>query len=176
VHIRRYLVVALLAGAAFQAGSALGAHNRQTPAGYSLAVQEICSGALLFDGSHQIGTRAGAIDVANDIRATGGHRLDLVDAVPKPAATTRVATRWIAVERRLVALYATNYLLIWDAIESANSPQELAGLPALVRPLLYGPDKLQGLAGRLEQSLDVPDCTGGAGPSSSEPIAQEQGQ
>ncbi len=175
MQIRRYVVVALLAGTVVQ--TALGASNAQTPAGYSLAVQEICSGALLFNGSHQIGTRAGAIDVSNDIRATGGHRLQLVDAVAKPAATARVATRWIAVERRLVALYATNYLLIWDAIESASSPQQLAGLPALVRPLLYGPDALQGLAGRLEQSLNVPDCTGGAGPVNSEPnAAPQQGQ
>jgi hypothetical protein len=171
MHSYRYLVVVLLTGTVIQTGSALAANSRQTPAGYSLAVQEICSGALLFDSPHQIGTRTGAIDVSNDIRATGGHRLQLVDAVPKPAATARVATRWIAVERRLVALYATNYLLIWDAIESADTPPELAGLPALVRPLLYGPDRLQGLAGRLEQSLNVPDCTGGARPSSSEPNA-----
>jgi len=176
MHRGTLLVAALLAGAVVQTGSALGADGAQTSRGYALAVTEICSGALLFNGTHRIGTEAGAIDVSNDIRATGGHRLDLVDAVPKPTAKAAAATRWIAIERRLVALYATNYLLIWDAIERANSPQELAALPALVWPLLYAPDRLQGAAARLAQSLDVPDCTGGAGRSSSGPNAEQQGQ
>src|SRR5262249_4021018 len=96
------------------------------PAEYARTVTHICRGALLFEGSHEIGTRAGAVAVSHDIRATGSRRLARVDAVPKPAATARVAVRWIAIERRLVATYATAYLQVWGAIEKATTPRQHA--------------------------------------------------
>ena len=133
----------------------------QTPAGYSRAVTQICAGALLFDGRHQIGTRAGAVAVANDIRATGTRRLGRVDAVTKPESNARLAADWIAVERRLVETYAASYLQIWDEIERANSAAQRAALPRALRALIGRPDKLQHEAGRLELRLRVPDCTGG---------------
>ena len=135
--------------------------GQATPTGYSQAVTRICAGALLFDGRHQTGTRSGAIDVSRDIRATGERRLRRVDAVPKPARTARLATRWIATERQLVAKYAWAYLQIWYAIERANTPHERGQLPAVLGALIHAPDELQRDAGQLEQALDVPDCTGG---------------
>lgn len=132
-----------------------------TPAGYSRAVTQICAGALLFEGSHQIGTRAGAIDVSRDIRATGSRRLRRVDAVSKPVGTAKLAARWIAIQRRLVETYASTYVRIWYAIEHAHSPQEHAKLPALLHALIGRPARLQGQAAKLEQQLQVPDCTGG---------------
>ena len=151
----------LFAGTVLLAGSPSAPVAPQTPAAYSRAVTEICAGALLFDGRHQIGTRAGAIAVSRDISATGGERLRRVDAVPKPASTARLAARWIAVERRLVQMYASTYLQIWSAIERAHSPRDHARLPALLQRLILRPDTLQRRAAELEQQLNVPDCTGG---------------
>jgi len=158
-------LAALFAGTVMLAGSPPAPVSSQTPAGYSRAVMQICAGALLFDGRHQIGTRAGAVAVSRAIRATGGKRLRRVDAVPKPASTARLAARWIAVERRLVQTYASTYLRIWYAIERARSPRERARLPALVHALIHRPDKLQRRATNLEQRLHAPDCTGGGGQS-----------
>jgi hypothetical protein len=124
-------------------------------------VTQICAGALLFEGTHQIGTRAGAIAVSQDIRATGSKRLRLVDAVPKPASTAELATHWLALERQLVQTYASTYLQIWYAIENADTPREHAKLPALLQALISRPYRLQGQAAQLEQQLYVPDCTGG---------------
>ncbi len=154
-------VAALLVAAAATAGTAHAVQLSQTPAGYSRAVTHICAGALLFDGRHQIGTRAGAIAVSNDIRATGTRRLGRVAAVPRPGGTTALAVHWIAVERRLVETYAATYLQIWDEIERANSPAQRAALPRALRALIARPDNLQHQAGRLELLLRVPDCTGG---------------
>ena len=142
--------------------------RQATPAGYSQAVMRICAGALLFDGRHQTGTRSGAIEVSRDIRATGDRRLRRVDAVPKPATTARLAIRWIATERQLVAKYAWAYLQIWYAIERARTPRERAELPAVLGALIHAPDELQREAARLEQALDVPDCTGGGHSSPSD--------
>jgi hypothetical protein len=151
----------LLAGSVALTGTPLPSAPVQTSAGYSRAVTQICAGALLFEGRHRIGTRAGAIAVSRDIRATGSRRLDRVDAVLKPASTAELAERWIAVERHLVQTYASTYLQIWYAIENADSPHKHARLPALLRTLISRPDGLQGQAARLAQELYVPDCTGG---------------
>ena len=156
------VVALLLAGAGLLAGSALASSTPPTPAEYSLAVTQICTGALLFDGRHQIGTRAGAIAVSRDIAATGGGRLRRVDAVPKPAASGALAGQWIAIERRLVAMYASTYLRIWDEIETGyGSPREHARLADVLHALVHKPDALQHQAAALEQRLSVPDCTGG---------------
>jgi hypothetical protein len=164
-------VATFLAGVAVHGGAAQAAQAPQTPARYSRAVEQICAGALLFDGRHQIGTRAGALAVSQDIRATGTRRLRRVDAVSKPAAAARLAGRWIAVERRLVETYASTYLQIWYEIERANSPARRAALPRVLHALIHRPDGLQYRAARLEQRLRVPDCTGGQ-PSTRTPTSQ----
>src|SRR4051812_9849747 len=92
-----------------------------TPAQYAQNVAAICDGARLFNGAHEIGTRAGALAVARDIRTTGRRRLQLVVATPRPVRTDHDARRWIDLERRLVAIYARNYVRIWIAIDRANS-------------------------------------------------------
>jgi hypothetical protein len=165
-------VTALLAAAAATAGAAHAAQLSQTPAGYSRAVTHICAGALLFDGRHQIGTRAGAIAVSNDIRATGTRRLRRVDAIPRPASIATIAAQWIAVERRLVETYAATYLQIWDEIEHANSAAQRAALPHALHALIARPDNLQQRAAKLELRLDVPDCTGGGQPGAPQPDSQ----
>jgi hypothetical protein len=124
-------------------------------------VTRICAGALLFEGRHASGTRAGAVAVSRDIEKTGTRRLRRVAAVPKPAAELAEITRWLAIERQLVAAYARDYLLIWDAIEGANSPAQRARMPARIDLLVHDPDALKRQAGALELRLGVPDCTGG---------------
>lgn len=151
----------LLAGTVALIGTPTPSAAAQTPAGYSQAVTQICAGSPLFEGSHQIGTRAGATDLAQNIRLTGGLRLSRVDAVPKPVGTAKLAARWIAIERQLVETYASSYLQIWYAIESADAPGNHAKLPALISTLISRPDRLQGQAAALAQQLNVPDCTGG---------------
>ena len=131
------------------------------PAGYSSAVTRICSGALLFNGRHEIGNRAGAIAVSRDIRATGNRRLRRVDAVPKPKLTTTTIVRWLGLERALVEMYSANYLRIWTEIERADTPRERAALPARLRKLIREPVALERKAHGLESALRVPDCTGG---------------
>jgi hypothetical protein len=124
-------------------------------------VSRICAGAVLFEGRHEIGTRAGAVAVSRDIRETGARRLRRVAAVPEPHLQAHVIKLWLEVERRLVAAYARDYLLIWGAIEDANSPAQRARLPARLHALLHDPDALKRLAGVYELRLGVPDCTGG---------------
>jgi hypothetical protein len=124
-------------------------------------VNHICAGALLFEGRHEIGTRAGAHAVSRDIRETGARRLRRVAAVPEPHSQAAVIRRWLDIERRLVAAYARDYLLIWNAIEEANSPAQRARLPAQLHALLHDPDALKQKAGQYEMRLRVPDCTGG---------------
>jgi hypothetical protein len=154
-------ILVMLAATAILAAQASATGFRTTPAEYSRAVSRICTGALLFNGTHSIGTRAGAVAVSKDIRATGRRRLRRVDAVPKPVASARLARRWIATERALVARYAWAYVQIWDAIERADTPAERNALPAKLVGLLHSPDKLQARAAALELALRVPDCTGG---------------
>jgi len=161
----RRTLVAMLAAVAVQAGSAAAAGAPPPAApGYSQAVARICAGAVLFAHSHATGTRAGAIAVSRDIRSTGGRRLTRVDALAKPPLRARLAARWLAIERRLVATYAWAYLRIWDEIEQASTPRQQAKLPAVLKRLVHAPDALEAKARRLEQLLRVPDCTGGIQP------------
>jgi hypothetical protein len=128
---------------------------------FSERVNRICAGAVMFEGSHEIGTRAGAVAVSHDITETGARRLRRVAAVPKPHPQEALIGRWLGVEHRLVAAYARDYLLIWDAIEAANSPGQRARLPAQLHALAHDPDALKRKAGVYELRLGVPDCTGG---------------
>lgn len=143
------------------AGPGVAAHGRST---YSSAVARICAGSLLFAGSHEIGTRAGAIAVSKDIRRTGLHRLRLVDRITKPRATAMLDARWIALERRLVGVYAATYLRIWYVIERYETPGRRASLPARLRALIDLPRPLERRARQLEERLHIPDCTGGISP------------
>ena len=132
---------------------------------YTLAVRRICAGALLFDNPHTIGTRAGAIAVARDIRASTGRRLTRVAAVRPPRFLRLPIARWLSLQRRLADSYADNWIRIYDAIEAARTPAQHAGLARAVKRLLRAPDALRRASARLEQQLDLPDCTGGTTPS-----------
>ena len=132
-----------------------------TQASYVKEAATICAGARLFDGTHSIGTRAGALAVARDIRATGRNRLNRVDALPKPTATGHRVASWLTLERRLVELYAANYVRIWNAIEHAYTTRRRVGLPAVLRSLIDEPRRLEVRAAAIEVELGLPDCTGG---------------
>jgi hypothetical protein len=132
---------------------------------WSRQVTGICSHALLFEGSHQIGTRAGAVAVARDIRASTARRLWHIRALSIPAPQQRLSRRWLRLERRLAAVYASSYLRIYDAIAAANTPSERARLPRVLGRLLHMPDAIRETTTNLEQRLSVPDCTGGGTPA-----------
>jgi hypothetical protein len=140
---------------------------QQSPTSYSAQITQICARALLFEGTHSIGTREGAIAVAQDIGASADKRLNRADDVPKPQRTRRLAKHWITIERRLTDMYANNYLRIWTAIERAHTPQQKAQLPANLRTLVDQPRTIEQTAAALERTLHVPDCTGGTTPGSS---------
>jgi len=128
---------------------------------FAQQVRQICNGALLFERKHAIGTRAGAIAVSRDIRKTGTWRLRRVAAVPAPDAQAAAIGQWLGIEQRLVASFARDYLLIWDAIEAADSPAQRASLPDRLHALVHAPDALKQQARAYEQELGLPDCTGG---------------
>jgi len=151
--------IMFLAAIVFGACAAPGFGGQTTT--FSNRVSHICRGAVMFAGRHEIGTRAGAVAVSRDIRQTGARRLRRVAAAPEPDSQARVIRRWLEVERRLVAAYARDYLLIWDAIEGANSPAQRARLPAQLNALLHDPDALKRKAGVYELRLGIADCTGG---------------
>lgn len=130
-------------------------------AAYSLAVARICRGALLFEHAHSIGTDAGALAAAQDIRQSARRRLDRVAAVPTPPQLRPLAGRWISLERRLAASYATNFMRIHYAIDAARTSAQRALLPRRLEALLHAPDPLRRASRKLELALNVSDCTGG---------------
>jgi hypothetical protein len=134
-----------------------------TPSGrvYSLAVARICAGALLFEKTHAIGTRAGALAVARDIRASTRRRLRRVAEVPAPPSLRRPIARWLSLQRRLAASYADNWVRIYETIDAARTPKQHAELARRLEKLVHAPDALRRAAGRLELKLNLPDCTGG---------------
>jgi hypothetical protein len=127
---------------------------------YSAAVTRICAGALLFDHAHEVGTRADALAVAQDIEDSTARRLARVVAVPVPAALRRVSGRWVSSQRALAAVFARTWVQIYDAVAAAQTPAQQAALPRRLRELVHAPDPLRLIAGRLELELHVPDCTG----------------
>jgi hypothetical protein len=153
-------VTVFLAAAVALANPATGFGAGQTTA-FSDQVSRICAGALLFEGKHELGTRADAVAVSRDIRESGTRRLRRVDAVPEPDSQAATIRKWLGIERRLVAAYARDWLLIWDAIEKANTPAQRADLPARLEALVHDPDALKEQARSYELLLGVPDCTGG---------------
>jgi hypothetical protein len=133
-----------------------------TAAQYARAVSRICVGALLFDGAHAIGTRAGAVSVSRAIRATGSARLRRVERLLKPPQTAVLVEKWLGIEHRLVGLYASAYLLIWNEIEHGPRVRVL-------RALVDRPRPLELRAGLLETTLGLPDCTGASATTSEPP-------
>ena len=131
------------------------------PALYSQAVAQICTGALLFDHRHAVGTRAGALAVARDIRASTRRRLARVGAIPAPLGRAGVVRRWIALERRLADAFATSWVRIFEVVDAADTPRERAREVPVLERLVHAPDGLRAAAARLEQTLEVPACTGG---------------
>lgn len=128
---------------------------------YSLSVARICAGALLFEHPHAIGTDAGVRAAARDIRRSARRRLARVAAVPAPRELTRLAHRWISLQRRLSESYARNWLRIHSAIDAARTPSQRARLPAVLQRFVHAPDALRRASRRVELALTVPDCTGG---------------
>ena len=128
---------------------------------YSRGVTGVCAGALLFDHPHAMGTRADALSVARDIRASTARRLARVAALPTPTELEPLSRRWIASQRRLAALYAQLWVRIFDTIAAAETPAQHASLPRRLEKLVHAPDRLKSAAERLELKLHVPDCTGG---------------
>jgi hypothetical protein len=144
--------------------SVAGLASRLASLHYSQSVRRICAGALLFDNPHAMGTHAGAIAVARDIRASTGRRLSRVAAVrPLPLLRQPVA-RWLSLQRRLADSYADNWVRIYDAIDTARTPAQHAGLARALERLVHAPDPLRRASARLEQQFDLPDCTGGSTP------------
>jgi hypothetical protein len=131
------------------------------PPTWAKAVTGICAHALLFDGRHQIGTRAGAVAVARDIRASTARRLRRVQALRIQPPNRRLSDRWLRLERRLAGVHATSYVRIYDAIAAAKTPRQRARLPRVLGRLLHVPDALRFTAESVEERLHVPDCTGG---------------
>jgi hypothetical protein len=128
---------------------------------WRVGVTKICTGALLFERRHSIGTEQGAVAVARDIRASTAHRLARIEALRAHPERPLPASQWLRIEHRLSELYASSYLGIWRAIAHANSPAERARLPRILGQLLHRPDVAQAQARLLEDQLGVPDCTGG---------------
>jgi hypothetical protein len=132
---------------------------------YLLAVRQICTGTLLFENPHAMGTRAGAIAVARDIRASTARRLTRVAAVRPPPSLLHPVARWLSLQRRLADSYADNWVRIYDAVDTARTPAQHAGLARALERFVRAPDPLRRASARLEQQLDLPDCTGGSTPS-----------
>lgn len=137
-----------------------GSAKSTSPAKYSSAVTRICAGAVLFDHPHHMGTRADALAVARDIRASTARRLARVVAVRVPRKLRMISRRWIASQRRLAGSFARAWVQIYDTIEAARTSAQMAALPHRLHELVHASDPLRLVAGRLELKLHVPDCTG----------------
>jgi hypothetical protein len=128
---------------------------------WRVGVTKVCTGALLFEGRHSIGTEQGAIAVARDIRASTARRLTRIKALRADPERPLTASHWLRVEHHLSELYASSYLGIWHTIAHANTPAERARLPRILGQMLHRPDVARAQARLLERQLRVPDCTGG---------------
>ncbi len=158
--LRRVLLTAVIATGITTAAAPAGAAVT-TPTAYSRAVTQICAHALLFEQSHEIGTRSGALELADDIRASGEHRLAQVAALPAPPVQRRLLDHWITLEHRLTETYATTYVRIYDLVaeERTTAEQRTEAAVRLAR-LMHAPDRLRRAAADLGRRLQLPDCTG----------------
>jgi hypothetical protein len=128
---------------------------------YARAVASVCAGVLLFEHAHAIGTDAGALAAAQDIRQSARRRLDRVAAIPIPPQLQPLAARWISLQRQLAESYAVNWLRIHYAIDAARTPGQREQLVDRLQRYLHAPDRLRHASGILEIELELPDCTGG---------------
>ena len=150
-------LVALTLAAAAPGGTV----DSPAAAEYAAAVTQICAGALLFEGEQPIGTRADALAIARAISAATARRLALIATLPVPPELTRLNNRWISSQRRLAALYAQLWVRIYDTVDAAHTPAQMAAVANRLEKLVAAPDAEKAAAGRLELALHVPDCTGG---------------
>jgi hypothetical protein len=157
----RHLLVLTVVAATITLAANSTAQADVSAASYQRGVTEVCAGALLFDHAHPQGTRADALAVARDIRASTARRLAHVSTVPVPASLRGLDAEWITTQRRLAAAYARLWIQIYDTIDAARTPSDKVALPARLERLVHAPDPLRHVAGRLELTLHVPDCTGG---------------
>jgi hypothetical protein len=155
------VIVATAFAATALAATPARAASANSAAEYSLAVTHICAGALLFDGAHEMGTRADALVIAGDIRASTARRLAGVTALSAPPELQYTSSLWISSQRRLAAMYAQLWVRIYDTIDAASTPAQEAALAPRLKRLVHLPDSLRRAAGRFELALHVPDCTGG---------------
>lgn len=163
VTVGRYaLVITLLLATVVGLGVPSASADASSRAAYSRAVTQICLGARLFEGRHSIGTRAGALAVAQDIRASTRRRLRRINALAVPHGLEGLVERWTTLERRLANAYAESWVGIYDVIAATETQAQRARAPRLLRRLLRAPDQLRLAAARIELTLRVPDCTGGA--------------
>jgi hypothetical protein len=125
------------------------------------SVTRICAHALLCEGRHEIGTLTGAVAVARDIRSSTERRPMRVKRLSAAGTRRDLVRRWVALERRLAATYASSYVRIYEVIAATRTPRQHAREPHKLGRLLNAPDRLSVAAARLEQQLSVPDCTGG---------------
>ena len=158
------LVGAALAGAALVAPAAH-ATSADSATEYSRSVWRICAGALLFEHPHDMGTRADALAIARDIRASTARRLARVNDLSVPHELRRLNNRWISSQRRLASLYARTWVQIYDTIDAARTPAQMTTLAARLQELVHAPDPLKLAAGRLELELRVPTAPAAEIPS-----------
>ena len=160
------LIAILVLFAGITAASAWAQNQRNqaptaiTPAAFSEAVFQICANALLFDGTHAIGTREGTLEAAADISDSTRRRLAAVAELPTPPDKKQAIERWLALEQRLADMYASNFVQLYDVIATSSAPGQSTRAPRLIRAILQASYPLRLAAGRLELQLRVPDCTG----------------
>ena len=165
---RFVLVVAGLV-VALSGGSNSGSATSTRHVTWSSAVGRICANALLFEGRHESGTRAGAIAVGSDIRASTARRIRRIETLPMSAPKPLLAARWLRLERGLAAVYASSYVRIYEAIAAAKTRRQRADLPRVLGRLLHAPDALRSTTMQIARRLGVPDCTGGGTPDRAAP-------
>jgi hypothetical protein len=131
------------------------------PTVYTRAITQICAHALLFEETHAIGTRAGALELAEDIRASARRRYARVAALRAPQSDQPPIGRWLSLERKLTEAYALNYVRIYDLIaEPRTTPEQRTRAARRLAELMRAPDPLRRAAARLERQLHIPDCSG----------------
>ncbi len=165
-RFRGPIAVLVVVAAVTAAGSQAQTQRRQTPASitnaaYSRHVFQICAGAVLFEGSHALGTRQGTLDAAADISASTRRRLAEIAQLSAPTDEAQTIARWLAVQQQLADTYAQNLVQLYDLIAAVpTSDQQATQASQPIRATLDAPYSLRLAAGRLELKLGVPDCTG----------------
>ena len=164
-RLGRPIATLLVVAAVTATGSQAQTQRRQTPASittaaYSRDVFQICAGAVLFEGSHALGTRQGTLAAAADMRASTQRRLAEVARLPTPADEARTIARWIAVEQQVADVYAQDLVQLYDLIATVSMSEDADRASQSMRAVTDASYPIRLAAGRLELKLGVPDCTG----------------